>query len=376
MGLIVRTAGSRKSKKEIQNDLQNTIGIWESIKEKAVESTAPILIHEEGDVIKRALRDIYDNDTKFVHVEGNEGYQKAKLFMKQLMPRNSKMVKKYKGKIPLFHSENIEKDLNKIFEPVVRLKSGGYLVINPTEALVAIDVNSGQSTKELNIEKTALNTNLEAAEEVARQIKIRDLSGLIVIDFIDMLNYHNRRIVERKIREKLKTDRARIQTGRISNFGLMEMTRQRLRESFIKWETNLSLESFGLKIIKKIEMLAFSKKTKIAMAYVPDKVAIYLNSELKKELSFFEKKYKFKINIMADNNLIIPEYRIHLLNKNKKIIEKIESVKNLKDLNGKKDNKIKALPSANEKKKKQVVGRILWVRKKKKEIKLIPLLDC
>ena len=367
MGLIVRTAGSRKSKKEIQNDLQNTIGIWESIKEKAIESTAPILIHEEGDVIKRALRDIYDNDTKFVHVEGNEGYQKAKLFMKQLMPRNSKMVKKYKGKIPLFHSENIEKDLNKIFEPVVRLKSGGYLVINPTEALVAIDVNSGQSTKELNIEKTALNTNVEAAEEVARQIKIRDLSGLIVIDFIDMLNYHNRRIVERKIREKLKTDRARIQTGRISNFGLMEMTRQRLRESFIKWETNLSLESFGLKIIKKIEMLAFSKKTKIAMAYVPDKVAIYLNSELKKELSFFEKKYKFKINIMADNNLIIPEYRIHLLNKNKKIIEKIESVKNLKDLNGKKDNKIKALPSANEKKKKQVVGRILWVRKKRRK---------
>ena len=367
MGLIVRTAGSRKSKKEIQNDLQNTIGIWESIKEKAIESTAPILIHEEGDVIKRALRDIYDNDTKFVHVEGNEGYQKAKLFMKQLMPRNSKMVKKYKGKIPLFHSENIEKELNKIFEPVVRLKSGGYLVINPTEALVAIDVNSGQSTKELNIEKTALNTNLEAAEEVARQIKIRDLSGLIVIDFIDMLNYHNRRIVERKIREKLKTDRARIQTGRISNFGLMEMTRQRLRESFIKWETNLSLESFGLKIIKKIEMLAFSKKTKIAMAYVPDKVAIYLNSELKKELSFFEKKYKFKINIMADNNLIIPEYRIHLLNKNKKIIEKIESVKNLKDLNGKKDNKIKALPSANEKKKKQVVGRILWVRKKRRK---------
>ena len=367
MGLIVRTAGSRKSKKEIQNDLQNTIGIWESIKEKAVESTAPILIHEEGDVIKRALRDIYDNDTKFVHVEGNEGYQKAKLFMKQLMPRNSKMVKKYKGKIPLFHSENIEKDLNKIFEPVVRLKSGGYLVINPTEALVAIDVNSGQSTKELNIEKTALNTNIEAAEEVARQIKIRDLSGLIVIDFIDMLNYHNRRIVERKIREKLKTDRARIQTGRISNFGLMEMTRQRLRESFIKWETNLSLESFGLKIIKKIEMLAFSKKTKIAMAYVPDKVAIYLNSELKKELSFFEKKYKFKINILADNNLIIPEYRIHLLNKNKKIIEKIENFKNLKDLNGKKDNKIKALPSANEKKKKQVVGRILWVRKKRRK---------
>ena len=358
MGLIVRTAGSRKSKKEIQNDLENTIRLWEGIKEKTIDSTAPILIHEEGDIIKRALRDIYDNDTKYVHVEGNDGYQKAKQFMRQFMPRNSKFVKKYKGKIPLFHNANIEKDLNKIFEPVVRLKSGGYLVINPTEALVAIDVNSGQSTKELNIEKTALNTNIEAAEEIARQVKIRDLSGLIVIDFIDMINFHNRRTVERKIREKLKLDRARIQNGRISNFGLMEMTRQRLRESFIKWETNLSLESFGLKIAKKIQMLAFSNKTKIITAFVPDKVSNYLGSNLKKELSFFEKKYKFKINIMADNNLIIPEYRIHLLNKNKKIIEKIESVKNLKDLNGKKDNKIKALPSANEKKKKQVVGRI------------------
>ena len=366
MGLIVRTAGSRKTKKEIENDLQNTIGLWESIKEKAMESTAPILIHEEGDIIKRALRDIYDNDTKYVHVEGNDGYQKAKLFMKQFMPRNSKMVKKYKGKIPLFHNENIEKDLNKIFEPVVRLKSGGYLVINPTEALVAIDVNSGQSTKELNIEKTALNTNIEAAEEISRQIKIRDLSGLIVIDFIDMINFHNRRLVERKIREKLKSDRARIQTGRISNFGLMEMTRQRLRESFIKWETNLSLESFGLKMIKKIEMLAFSKKTKIAMAYIPDKVAIYLKNDLKKELLFFEKKYKFKINIMPDSNLIIPEYRIHLLNKNKKIIEKIENVKNIVDLSQKKENKTKNFSLEKDVKKKETPGRVLWVRKKRR----------
>ncbi len=367
MGLIVRTAGSRKTKKEIQNDLQNTIGIWESIKEKAVESTAPILIHEEGDVIKRALRDIYDNDTKYVHVEGNEGYQKAKLFMKQFMPRNSKMVKKYKGKIPLFHSENIEKDLNKIFEPVVRLKSGGYLVINPTEALVAIDVNSGQSTKELNIEKTAVNTNIEAAEEIARQVKIRDLSGLIVIDFIDMINFHNKRTVERKIRDKLKTDRARIQTGRISNFGLMEMTRQRLRESFIKWETNLSLESFGLKIVKKIEMLAFSKKTKIVMAFVSDKVATYLNSDLKKELNFFEKKYKFKINIEADSQLIIPEYKIHLLNKNKKIIEKIENIKNTHVSSNKNIKKNKTFSTEKNKKKKDTLGRILWVRKKRRK---------
>ncbi len=369
MGLIVRTAGSRKSKKEIQNDLENTISVWEEIKDKAMESAAPILIHEEGDIIKRALRDIYDNDTKYVHVEGNDGYQKARLFMKQFMPRNSKLVKKYKGKIPLFHNENIEKDLNKIFEPVVRLKSGGYLVINPTEALVAIDVNSGQSTREVNIEKTALNTNVEAAEEIARQIKIRDLSGLIVIDFIDMINFHNRRIVERKIRDKLKLDRARIQNGRISNFGLMEMTRQRLRESSVKWETNLSLESFGLKIIKKIEMLAFSNKTKIIMAYVPEKVSVYLNLQHKRELSFFEKKYKFKINIQPDSNLIIPEYKIHLLNKNKKIIDKIENAKDI--LVKSNDSTISDSRKGSllkNKKIKETSGKILWVRKKRRKL--------
>ena len=160
--------------------------------------------------------------------------------MKMLVPKNVKFIKKYRGKIPLFHDVGIEKELNNIFEPTIKLKSGGYLVINPTEALVAIDINSGQSTKQINIEKTALNTNLEAAEEIARQIKIRDLSGLIVIDFIDMMNFYNRRMVEKKMRESIRKDRARIQVGRISNFGLLEMTRQRLREGFVKWETNLS----------------------------------------------------------------------------------------------------------------------------------------
>ena len=205
MGLIVRTAGSRKTKNEINDDLQNTIALWEEIKNKAINSNAPLLIHEEGDAIKRALRDMYDNETKYVHVEGNDGYQKAKAFMRQFVPSRSKYVKKYRGKIPLFHSENIEEDLNKIFDPVVKIKSGGYLVINPTEALVAIDVNSGQSTKQINIEKTALNTNLEAAAEIARQVKIRDLSGLIVVDFIDMINFYNRRTVERKMKEKLRS---------------------------------------------------------------------------------------------------------------------------------------------------------------------------
>ena len=371
MGLIVRTAGARKTKNEINNDLQNTIGLWENIKDKAINSTAPLLIHEEGDVIKRALRDIYDNETKYIHVEGNEGYQKAKSFMKEFMPRNSKFVKKYRGKIPLFHSAGIEKDLNKIFEPLVKLKSGGYLVINPTEALVAIDVNSGQSTKQINIEKTALNTNLEAAEEISRQIKIRDLSGLIVIDFIDMMNFHNKRLVERKMKDKLKLDRARIQVGKISNFGLLEMTRQRLKESAIKWETNLSMESFAQKIIKKIELLAFSSKTKTITAFVPDKVNNYLSSFFGNEISFFEKTYKFKINILTDNSLIIPEYKIHLFNKNKKIINKVENVKSIekKSTNNiikiSKPKKFVINEVKNNKKNNKSLGKTLWIRRKK-----------
>ena len=366
MGLIVRTAGSGKSKNEINNDLQGTTKIWEEIKNKTVNSTAPVLIHEEGDIIKRALRDMYDNDTKYIYIEGNDGYQKAKTFMKQLMPRNAKFIKKYRGKIPLFHSEYIEQSLNKIFEPVVKLKSGGYLVISPTEALVAIDINSGQSTKQLNIEKTAVNTNVEAAEEIARQIKIRDLSGLIVIDFIDMLNFHNKRIVERKIKEKLKLDRARIQIGRISNFGLLEMTRQRLKESSVKWEVTLSLESFAQKIIKKIEMLAFSSKTKVIEASVPEKVKNYLNDYFEKEIDFFQKKYKFKIVINSDKNLIIPEYKILLLNKNKKVINRVE---NFININGKKVNhRNNKIVNIDKKKnpKNTSLGKILWTRRKKK----------
>ena len=211
MGVIVRTAGANKTKNEIDKDFQNTLKTWETIKEKALESNAPSLVYEEGDIIKRTLRDTYDNDTKNIYVEGNEAYQKAKKFMKELMPKNVKNIKKYRGKIPLFHDANIEKELINIYEPTVKLKSGGYLVINPTEALVSIDINSGQSTSQINIEKTALNTNLEAAEEIAHQIKLRDLSGLIVIDFIDMMNFYNRRIIEKKLRESIRKDRARIQ---------------------------------------------------------------------------------------------------------------------------------------------------------------------
>jgi len=326
MGLIVRTAGANKTRNEISKDLTNTINIWEEIKKNAVNAIAPALIYEEGDIIKRALRDIYDNETKNIIVEGNEGYQKTKNFMKMLTPKNTKFIKKYRGTIPLFHSVGIEKSLNKIFEPVIELPSGGYVVINPTEALISIDINSGKSTKEKNIERTALVTNLEAAEEISRQIKIRDLSGLIVIDFIDMLNYHNKRMVERKLKEKLKYDRARVQFSRISNFGLLEMSRQRLRESAIKWNMTLSLESFSLKIIKKAEELAFSNKVKIINLTIPEKVKLYIEDSLKKELSYFEKKYKFEINLISEKKLIIPEYKIELLNKKKKLVNKIEHI--------------------------------------------------
>ena len=375
MGVIVRTAGANKTKNEIEKDFQNTLRTWEEIKEKALESNAPSLVYEEGDIIKRTLRDTYDNETKNVYVEGNEAYQKAKKFMKELMPKNIKNIKKYRGKIPLFHDANIEKDLNNIFEPTVKLKSGGYLVINPTEALVSIDINSGQSTKQINIEKTALNTNLEAAEEIARQIKLRDLSGLIVIDFIDMINFFNRRTVEKKMRESIRKDRARIQIGKISNFGLLEMTRQRLREGSIKWETQLSLSSFAQKILKKIQYLAFTDKVKIIDAYTPEKVKIFIEKNLLEELKYFQKKYSFQVRIFSNNEFIIPEYKINLLNKSKKLINSIENTNSIiqskkKSLNVKTEKKaakkiIKSKDKIKKTKSKKKI-RTLWVRKKKK----------
>ncbi len=372
MGVIVRTAGANKTKNEIGKDFYNTLKTWEEIKDKALDSNAPSLVYEEGDIIKRTLRDTYDNDTNIVYVEGNDAYQKAKKFMKELMPKNVKNVKKYRGKIPLFYDANIEKELNNIYEPTVKLKSGGYLVINPTEALVSIDINSGQSTKQINIEKTALNTNLEAAEEIAHQIKLRDLSGLIVIDFIDMINFYNRRTVEKKMRESIRKDRARIQIGRISNFGLLEMTRQRLREGSIKWETQLSLESFSQKILKKIQYLAFTDKVKIIKSYVPEKVKIFIEKNLLEEMQYFQKKYLFKIEILSDQKLIIPEYKIDLLNKSKKIINSIENINKISETRKVKKQEIKGTKEIKKtkkeikKKKTKKSPRTLWVRKKKK----------
>ncbi len=332
MGLIVRTAGSNKTKNEINSDLETLIKTWNQIKENAINSIAPVLIHQESEIIKRTLRDIFDENTKNIFIEGNEGYKKAQNFMKMMMPANVRKIKKYRGKVPLFIEEGIESKLNQIFESEVKLSSGGYLVINPTEALVSIDINSGSSIKQKNVESTALDTNLEAAEEIARQVKIRDLSGLIIIDFIDMLGYNNRRLVERRLKEKCRADRARIQIGRISNFGLLEMSRQRLRESAVKWKVELTDESFAQKLLKLVELKSILNKGKFVELKVCGKISDFLKENFVENLTFFENKNKIKIDIVTDNSLIIPEYIINIKNKSKKTIELIENYENLKNL--------------------------------------------
>ena len=355
MGIIVRTAGSNKTKNEINHDLQNLLKIWNSIKETAINSMAPSLVHHESEIIKRTLRDMCDEDTKNIIVEGNEGYQKAKNFMKLLMPKYAKRVKKYRDKIPLFVKENIEHKLNEIFETKVKLASGGYLVINPTEALVSIDVNSGKSIKQKNIESTAFNTNLEATEEISRQIKIRDLSGLIIIDFIDMHNFGNRRLIERKLKEKCRSDRARIQIGRISSFGLLEMSRQRLRESAVKWDITLTSESFALKLLKTVELKSITNKSKIVKIKICDKISNFIKENFAEDIKYFEKKNKIKIEITVDNSLMVTDYIIEFQNKSKKIIEKIESLTTLQKIEISKDNikNIKIINKNNKYKKKK-----------------------
>ena len=340
MGIIVRTAGSNKTKNEIEGDLKNLVNIWNSIKDNALNSIAPSLIHQESDIIKRSIRDMYDDETQSIIVEGNEGYQKAKNYMKLMMPKQLKKVKKFREKIPLFFKENIEKKLFEIFKTEVKLSSGGYLVINPTEALVSIDINSGKSIKQKNVENTALDTNLEAAEEIARQIKIRDLSGLIIIDFIDMLSFNNRKQVERKLKERCRNDRARIQIGRISNFGLLEMSRQRLRESNIKWSIRLTNETLALKIIKLIEIKTLETNSKEVNVNINEKILNFIETHFAEDLNYFKKKNKIKINFNIDQNLSLQDYTIEFLLKSGKVIEKIEKLENLQKVFENKDIKI------------------------------------
>ena len=330
MGLIVRTAGAKKTQNEIKNDLDVLIQIWEEIKQKTLSSNAPSLIHEEGDVIYRSIRDFFSSEVKEVIIDGADGYEKAKKYAEIIAKEQVKKIKKYKGKVPLFHSKGIEKYLNEIFEPRINLKSGGYLIINPTEALVSIDINSGKSTKERNIEKTALATNVEAAQEIARQAKLRDLAGLIVIDFIDMENYSNRRLVEKKLKEALRHDKARVQVGKISNFGLLEMTRQRLRESSIQWKTILSIDSFSQKILKIIEEKIFTlSRIKIVKVELSKKIIDYLETYQKEEINYFEKKYKFKIKFEKNEDLLSYEYKISFKDNKNKEIETVNYIEEL-----------------------------------------------
>ena len=349
MGLIVRTAGSNKTKNDIDHDLQTLIKTWNEIKDNALSSIAPSLIHQESDIIKRTLRDMYDEDTNSIVIEGNEGYKKAQNFMKMMMPSHVKKIKKYREKIPLFFKENIEEKLNQIYDSEIKLKSGGYLVINPTEALVSVDINSGSSIKQKNVESTALDTNLEAAEEISRQIKIRDLSGLIIIDFIDMLSFGNRRLVERKLKERCRTDRARIQIGRVSNFGLLEMSRQRLRESAVKWKVTLTDESFAMKILKLVEVKAVLTKAKFVELRICEKISDFMKENFIDDLKYFEEKNLIKIDIIVDNSLIIPEYIIDLQNKAKKTIETVEHLEKLKNLDEQKIE-VRSFESSNKKK--------------------------
>ncbi len=339
MGVIVRTAGSNKTKNEIDSDLKSLITVWNSIKENALNSIAPSLIHQESDVIKRSLRDMYDDETQSIVVEGNEGYQKAKNYMKVMMPKQLKKVKKFREKIPLFFKENIEKKLFEIFKTEVNLSSGGYLVINPTEALVSIDINSGKSIKQKNVESTALDTNLEAAAEIARQIKIRDLSGLIIIDFIDMLNFSNRKQVERRLKERCRNDRARIQIGRISNFGLLEMSRQRLRESNIKWSIKLTNETLALKVIKLIEIKTFETNAKIVDVNINQKILSFIENYFSEDMNYFKKKNKIKINLIVDESLSLQDYNIEFKSKSGKILEKVERVESLRKIIEEKEEK-------------------------------------
>ncbi|WP_295135988.1 Rne/Rng family ribonuclease [uncultured Reyranella sp.] len=314
MGVILRTAGLERSNIDIKRDYEYLSRLWDSIREITMRSTAPALIYEEGDLIKRSLRDIYDTDIAQVLVEGEAGFQGAAEFMRQLVPHQANKVELYREPIPLFHRYQVESQFDAMHSPTVQLRSGGYIVINPTEALVAIDVNSGRSTKERNIEETALRTNLEAAEEIARQVRLRDLAGLIVIDFIDMEETRHQRQVEHKVKDSMRSDRARIQIGRISAFGLLEMSRQRLRPSLLEHSTEVcphcagtgrirSLESAALHALRAVEEEGVRRRASEIAVSVPPNVALYLLNQKRHSLSEIEQRYGFTVIVEADEDL-------------------------------------------------------------------------
>lgn len=324
VGLIIRTAGASRTKTEIKRDADYLLRLWTNIRELTLNSVAPSLIYEEGNLVKRVIRDLYDKEIDSVQVEGEEAYKEAKAFMKMLMPSHAKKVQHYKETVPLFLRHQCESQLEAIYSDVAPLKSGGYLVINPTEALVSIDVNSGRSTRERNIEATALKTNLEAAAEAARQMRLRDLAGLIVIDFIDMDENKNNRAVEKKMKDMLKRDRARLQVGRISQFGLMEISRQRRRSSLLEGSTTTcptckgtghlrSTESSALVALRGLEKEGTRGRAKRIRISVPTAVAIYLLNEKRDHLLMIEQRFSMRISVEADDSILAPEFSIEAL---------------------------------------------------------------
>ena len=336
-GLIVRTAGAKRTKTEIKRDYEYLQRLWEQIRELTLKSIAPAKIYEEGDLVKRSIRDLYNRDIDEVLVEGEAGHKIAKDFMRMIMPSHSKNVKHYNDPLPLFSRYQVETYLTSMFNPIVQLKSGGYLVIGVTEALVAIDVNSGRATKEGSIEETALKTNLEAAEEVSRQLRLRDLAGLIVIDFIDMEDRRNNSAVERKLKDKLKTDRARIQVGRISGFGLLEMSRQRLRPGMIEATTQncphchgtgliRSEENLALSIIRQIEDEGVRGRSKEVVVNCPVSVANFIVNQKRDHITNIEARFSLFVRINADTTLVSPEYSIEKLKTSSKPLSDKSSV--------------------------------------------------
>ncbi len=322
IAVIVRTAGAERSKAEIKRDYDYLMKQWIQIRENTLASTAPALINEEANLIKRSIRDLYSKEIEQILVEGDVGYRLAKDFMKTLIPSHAVRVKPYKdGGIPIFHRYQVENQIDAIHNQTVQLKSGGYIVLDSTEALVAIDVNSGRATRERNIEETALKTNVEAAEEIARQLRLRDLAGLIVIDFIDMENSRNIHTVERKLKESLRSDRARIQVGRISHFGLLEMSRQRLRPSLAEVSSNTcptcggaghvrSVESAALHVLRAVEEEGIRKRAAQITVHVPTSVALYVLNQKRTTVAEIEARYDLVVSVETDDSLIPPEYRL------------------------------------------------------------------
>ncbi|MCA3441887.1 MAG: Rne/Rng family ribonuclease [Rhodobacter sp.] len=320
-GLIIRTAGAKRTKPEIRRDYEYLMRLWEQVRELTLKSIAPAPIYEEGNLIKRSIRDLYNREIEEVLVEGVEGYRVAKDFMKMIMPSHAKVVQPYAEAMPLFARYQVESYLGGMFNPTVQLKSGGYIVIGVTEALVAIDVNSGRATREGSIEQTALNTNLEAAEEIARQLRLRDLAGLIVIDFIDMEERKNNAAVEKRLKDKLKTDRARIQVGRISGFGLLEMSRQRLRPGMLESTTQpcahchgtgliRSDDSMALQVLRQLEEEGTRRRSREVLLRAPVAVVNYLMNQKREHIALIEARYDMAVRIEADPSLISPDYSI------------------------------------------------------------------